>query len=109
MLVSNTGLPLAPGEVEVSGDTPHQLRLSWTPPFSLPGEVISYSLLVTDLTTGQDQPLVPVSETSYTHQITESQAMDCHNYSFSIFSVNEVGLSVTSSSAPPALHPSGEV
>ncbi|CAI8046164.1 hypothetical protein GBAR_LOCUS25513 [Geodia barretti] len=78
-----SSLPLAPGEVEVVGERVHQLRVTWTPPFSLPGELISYSLL-----------------------ISERQALDCHRYSFSAFSLNDVGLSLNSSSSTPALHPS---
>ena len=101
-------LPLAPGQLEVSGDTPHQLRLSWSPPFTLPGETVSYSLLVTNLVTGLNQTLGPLSDTVYTHQLSETQALDCHPFLFSVFSLNEVGLSINSSSAPPALYPSGK-
>ena len=101
------GLPLAPGEVEVVGERVHQLRVTWTPPFSLPGELISYSLLVTDKTTGFTSSLGPLNDTNFTHQISERQALDCHLYSFSVFSLNDVGLSPNSSSST-ALHPSGE-
>ena len=103
------GLPLAPGEVEVVGERVHQLRVTWTPPFSLPGELISYSLLVTDEATGFTSSLGPLNDTSFTHQISERQALDCHLYSFSAFSLNDVGLSLNSSSSTPALHPSGEL
>ncbi|CAI8046170.1 hypothetical protein GBAR_LOCUS25516, partial [Geodia barretti] len=102
------GLPLAPGEVEVVGERVHQLRVTWTPPFSLPGELISYSLLVTDEATGFTSSLGPLNDTNFTHQISERQALDCHLYSFSAFSLNDVGLSLNSSSSTPALHPSGE-
>ena len=104
------GLPLAPGEVEVVGEKVHQLRVTWIPPFSLPGEIISYSLLVTDEAMGFTSSLGPLNDTSFTHQISERQALYCHLYSFSVFSLNDVGLSLnSSSSSTPALHPSGEL
>ena len=92
---------MSPGEIA------GQLRLSWSPPFTLPGESLSYSLLATDLTTGLNQSLGPLSDTVYTHQVSESLALSCHLFLFSVSSLNEVGLSINSSSAPPALHPSG--
>ena len=94
--------------MEVVGERVHQLRVTWTPPFSLPGELISYSLLVTDEATGFTSSLGPLNDTNFTHQISERQALDCHLYSFSAFSLNDVGLSLNSSSSTPALHPSGE-
>ena len=103
-----SGLPLAPGQLEVIGDTPFQLRLSWSPPFTLRGEIVSYSLLVQDLNTNTNHTLGPLSATSYTHQVSETLAFDCHLFRFSVFSLNEVGPSI-SSSAPPILHPTGEL
>jgi hypothetical protein len=99
------GLPLVPGQLEVIGDTPFQLRLSWSPPFTLRGEIVSYSLLVQDLNTNTNHTLGPLSETSYTHQVSETLALACHLFRFSVFSLNEVGPSINSSSAPPILHP----
>ena len=101
------GLPLAPGELEVSGDVAHQFRLSWSPPFTLQGETVFYSLVVTDLDTGSRQTLGPLSDTAYTHQVSQAQALNCHLFLLSVFSLNKVGLSINSSSAPPAIHPSG--
>ena len=104
-----SGLPLAPGQLEVVGDTSYQLRLSWSPPFTLHGEIVSYSLLVLDLNTSTNLTLGPLSETSYIHQVSETLALACHLFRFSVFSLNEVGPSINSSSAPPILHPTGEV
>ena len=91
------------------GDTPYQLNLSWSPPFALPGEIVSYYLLVVDMDDGVNQTLGPLSETVYIHQVSETLALDCHLFLFSVFSLNEVGPSVNSSSAPPNLHPTGEL
>ena len=102
------GLPLGPVELEVTGDSPHQLQLSWSPPFSLPGETISYSLLIQDMATGLNRTVEPLSPTVFTHQLSEMEALACHYFIFSVFSLNEVGLSLNSSSSTPVLHPSGE-
>jgi hypothetical protein len=100
------GLPLAPGQLEVEGDSPHQLRLSWSPPFTLPGETVSYSLEARDLATGLSEPPLPLSGTQYTHNLSEPAALACHSFLFSVSSVNAVGSSPNSSSAEPILHPS---
>ena len=92
----------------MTGDSPHKLQLSWSPPFSLPGETISYSLLIQDLATGLNRTVEPLSLTVFTHQLSEMKALACHYFIFSVFSLNEVGLSINSSSSTPVLHPSGE-
>ena len=92
----------------MEGEGEGQLRVVWTPPFSLPGELISYSLLVRDETSGDHTTVGPLSDTNYTHTLSEIQALDCHFYSFSVFSINDVGLSPNSSYSPPALHPSSK-
>ena len=102
------GLPLGPVELEVTGDSPHKLQLSWSPPFSLPGETISYSLLIQDLATGLNRTVEPLSLTVFTHQLSEMEALACHYFIFSVFSLNEVGLSINSSYSTPVIHPSGE-
>ena len=95
----SAGLPLAPVELEVvTGDSPHQLQLSWIPPFSLPGETIFYSLLIQDLATGLKRTVEPLSLTVFTYQLSEMEALACHSFIFSVFSLNEVGLSINSSS-----------
>ena len=101
------GLPLAPGELEVVGDTAHQLRLNWSSPFTLPGESVVYSLVIVDQVTGHTETVAPLTDTDYTHTVTESEALSCHPFLFSVSSVNDVGPSLNSSSAPPAIHPSG--
>ena len=50
------GLPLAPGQLEVVGDTPYQLNISWSPPFALLGEIVPYYLVIVDLQ-GRSQDL----------------------------------------------------
>ena len=104
----SAGLPLAPVELNVTGDSPHKLQLSWSPPFSLPGETIFYSLLIQDLATGLNRTVEPLSLTVFTHQLSEMEALACHSFIFSVFSLNEVGLSINSSSSTPVLHPAGE-
>ena len=99
------GLPLAPVELEVRGDTAHQLTLSWGPPFTLPGETVSYSLLIEDLATGHTETET-LSDTVYTHSLSEAEALACHSFLFSVSSVNDVGSSLNSSSVQ-AVHPSG--
>ena len=101
------GYPLAPGELIVSGDVAHQLNLSWSSPFTLPGEILSYYILIQDVVTGQNESINSLTDTNYIHQLTDTEAILCHHYLFSIFSVNDVGFSQNSSSAPPVLHPSG--
>ena len=102
------GLPLAPGELQLIGDTAHQLRLSWSQPFTLPGETVSYSLLIQNLATGWNRTVGGLTETSYTHSLTsEAEALACHTFLFSVSSSNAVGLSLNSSSAQ-AIHPSGQ-
>ena len=91
----------------MSGEIAHQLSLSWSPPFTLPGETVTYSLLIQDLVTGHNESVGSLTDTQYTHQLTEAEALSCHQYLFSVFSVNDVGPSLSPSSAPPALHPSG--
>ena len=87
----SAGLPLAPVELEVvTGDSPHQLQLSWSPPF--------YSLLIQDLATGLNRTVEPLSLTVFTYQLSEMEALACHSFIFSVFSLNEVGLSINSSS-----------
>ena len=100
------GLPLAPVEVKVIKDTPHQLRLNWGPPFTFPGETISYSVFIEDLVTGQKETVVGLTDPVYTHNVSEAQALSCHIFHFSVSSVNDVGPSINSSSIE-AVHPSG--
>ena len=64
------GLPLAPVEVKVVEDTAHQLRLIWGPPFTFPGENISYSVFIEDLVTGQKETVVGLTDTVYTHSVS---------------------------------------
>ena len=99
------GLPLAPVELEVRGDIAHELNLSWGPPFTLPGETVSYSLLIEDLVTGHTETET-LSDTVYTHSVSEAEALTCHSFLFSVSSVNDVGSSLNSSSVQ-AIHPSG--
>ena len=103
------GRPLAPGELEVVGDTAHQLRLNWSSPFTLPGESVHYSLVIVDQVTGHTETVAPLTDTDYTHSVSESEALSCHPFLFSVSSVNDVGHSINSSSAPPAIHPSGQL
>ena len=105
-LPPSPGLPLAPVELEVRGDTAHQLTLSWGPPFTLPGETLSYSLLIEDLDTGHTETVNTLSDTVYTHNVSEAEALACHSFLFSVSSVNDVGPSLISSSVQ-AVHPSG--
>ena len=93
-------------ELEVRGDTAHQLTLSWGPPFTLPGETVSYSLLIEDLVTEHTETET-LSATVYTHSLSEAEALTCHSFLFSVSSVNDVGSSLNSSSVQ-AVHPSGK-
>lgn len=104
-----TGHPLAPGNVEVEGEGVGQLRLKWSAPFVLPGETVSYSVLVQDLndTTANNNRSTSISSTVYIHQIPEALTLSCHHFIFSVFSINEVGSSINSSSTEPLVHPSG--
>ena len=101
------GQPLAPGELQLTGDTALQLRLSWGQPFTLPGETVSYFLLIQNQATGWNKTVGRLTETSYTHSLSEAEALACHTFLFSVSSRNAVGLSLNSSSAQ-AVHPSGQ-
>ena len=90
----------------MGGDTAHQLTLSWGPPFTLPGETLSYSLLIEDLDTGHTETVNTFSDTVYKHNVSEAEALACHSFLFSVSSVNDVGSSLNSSSVQ-AVHPSG--
>ena len=98
---------MVPVELEVRGDTVHQLTLSWGPPFTLPGETLSYSLVIKDLATGHTETESTLSDTVYTHNVSEAEALACHSFLFSVSSVNDVGSSLNSSSVQ-AIHPSGK-
>ena len=87
-------------------DTPHLLRLNWGPPFTFPGETISYSVFIENLVIGQNETVVGLTDTVYTHSVSEAQALACHTFHFSVSSVNDVGPSINPSSIE-AVHPSG--
>ena len=108
LLLCIPDLPLAPVELNVRGDTAHQLTLSWGSPFTLPGETLSYSLLIEDLATGHNETENALSDTVYTHNVSEVEALACHPFLFSVSSVNVVGSSLNSSSVQ-AIHPSGRL
>ena len=84
----------------MEGEGEGQLRVVWTPPFSLPGEPISYSLLVRDETSGDHTTVGPLSDTSYTH--THYQRYR-HSTAISTHSLSSLSMMSVSLPTPPPL------
>ncbi len=84
------GIPDTPTNLTTNLSVPLSFKVSWTAPFSLPGEVVTYDVNVTNVNTTAQFLSESLTETTY---IFATLLPYCEFYEFSIVAVNEAGKS----------------
>ena len=89
----HTAEPHSPSNLNIKADG-RNLVISWTKPFSLEGEELSYVISITNIATGSIEEIT-LNMTRYDfEQPTDSH--DCVEYQFAVFSKNDFSKSNTS-------------
>ena len=81
----HTAEPHSPSNLDIAVDGLN-LVATWTEPFSLDGEEISYVISITNMATGSSEEHT-VNETRFIFSRAASQR-DCQEYEFTVFSQN---------------------
>lgn len=94
-----TDRPNGPSNISLSSDTPLQLSLSWTQPYSHPNITLSYIITITTIDSESGAIIGTVRSEAVqntTTYIFKPDSPSCDRYSFTIAAINDAGHSETS-------------